>query len=228
MDQRVDEVLEALWTEFESRGIDPNAKVRISEWEHSDTTAVDEAVARGFIVCHKDEVGFSDDGRRTACALTRRHRLAERLFSDVLDLDTDEVERGACKFEHVLSSAATDSICILLGHPRTCPHGKPIPTGECCDLRTEGTRPLVLPLARLEHGERGVISYVGTRDPQRLAQLTSLGVLTDRPIEVKQRRPTFVVRIDETDVALDALTAKEIFVRPESRRSQQRRRFGRR
>src|SRR5208283_3090562 len=43
-----------------------------------------------------------------------------------------EIEQQACKFEHILSPEATDKICAFLGHPRTCPHGAPIPPGPCC------------------------------------------------------------------------------------------------
>jgi DtxR family Mn-dependent transcriptional regulator len=41
-------------------------------------------------------------------------------------------EEQACYFEHILSPAVTDSICAFLGHPRLCPHGRPIPRGACC------------------------------------------------------------------------------------------------
>jgi putative ABC transport system ATP-binding protein len=72
-------------------------------------------------------------GRRRAADIIRRHRLAERLFTDSLALDSEsEIEQQACKFEHILSPEATDKICIFLGHPRTCPHGSPIPPGQCC------------------------------------------------------------------------------------------------
>jgi len=46
-----------------------------------------------------------------------------------------EIEQQACKFEHILSPEATDKICAFLGHPRTCPHGAPIPPGPCCAAR---------------------------------------------------------------------------------------------
>ena len=63
----------------------------------------------------------------------RAHRLAERLFTDVLSLrDEEAVESNACQFEHILSPELTDRICTFLGHPETCPHGSPIPRGKCC------------------------------------------------------------------------------------------------
>ena len=45
----------------------------------------------------------------------------------------DEIEQQACKFEHILSPEVTDKICSFLGHPECCPHGSPIPSGECCE-----------------------------------------------------------------------------------------------
>ncbi len=78
-------------------------------------------------------VELTPRGRQRAADIIRRHRLAERLFTDSLALDSEsEIEQQACKFEHILSPEATDKICSFLGHPRTCPHGAPIPPGPCC------------------------------------------------------------------------------------------------
>jgi putative ABC transport system ATP-binding protein len=78
-------------------------------------------------------VELTDRGRKRAEDIIRRHRLAERLFTDSLAMDSEtEIEQQACKFEHILSPEATDKICKFLGHPRTCPHGAPIPLGACC------------------------------------------------------------------------------------------------
>jgi putative ABC transport system ATP-binding protein len=78
-------------------------------------------------------VELTDRGRQRAADIIRRHRLAERLFTDSLALESEsEIEQQACKFEHILSPEATEKICTFLGHPRTCPHGAPIPPGRCC------------------------------------------------------------------------------------------------
>src|SRR5438128_2017917 len=80
-------------------------------------------------------VELTPRGRQRAADIIRRHRLAERLFTDSLALDSEsEIEQQACKFEHILSPEATDKICTFLGHPRTCPHGAAIPMGRCCDV----------------------------------------------------------------------------------------------
>ncbi|HEY5162910.1 MAG TPA: ATP-binding cassette domain-containing protein [Terriglobales bacterium] len=78
-------------------------------------------------------VDFTERGRKRAADVIRRHRLAERLFTESFGMqDETEVEEQACKFEHVLSPEATERICSFLGHPKTCPHGATIPPGKCC------------------------------------------------------------------------------------------------
>jgi putative ABC transport system ATP-binding protein len=78
-------------------------------------------------------VELTPRGQERAGSIIRRHRLAERLFTDSLAMDSEsEIEQQACKFEHILSPEATDKICTFLGHPRTCPHGATIPPGACC------------------------------------------------------------------------------------------------
>ena len=80
-------------------------------------------------------VELTSRGRQRAADIIRRHRLAERLFTDSLAMDSEtEIEQQACKFEHILSPEATEKICRFLGHPRTCPHGASIPPGPCCNM----------------------------------------------------------------------------------------------
>jgi energy-coupling factor transporter ATP-binding protein EcfA2 len=86
-------------------------------------------------------VELTPRGMKRAADIIRRHRLAERLFTDSLAMDSEtEIEQQACKFEHILSAEATDKICAFLNHPRTCPHGSPIPPGPCCSRQAETAR----------------------------------------------------------------------------------------
>ena len=85
-------------------------------------------------------VELTPRGQKRAADIIRRHRLAERLFTDSLAMDSEtEIEQQACKFEHILSPEATDKICIFLNHPRTCPHGSPIPPGPCCGRHAQSS-----------------------------------------------------------------------------------------
>jgi putative ABC transport system ATP-binding protein len=99
-------------------------------------------------------VELTERGRQRAADIIRRHRLAERLFTDSLALESEsEIEQQACKFEHILSPEATDKICTFLGHPKTCPHGAPIPPGGCCGKTAEFVGARLLHPGRLQEAE---------------------------------------------------------------------------
>jgi putative ABC transport system ATP-binding protein len=79
------------------------------------------------------DVELTTSGTRRARDVVRRHRLAERLFKDTFAIEDSEAHTQACKFEHIISPELDHKICTFLGHPKTCPHGNPIPPGDCCD-----------------------------------------------------------------------------------------------
>ena len=79
------------------------------------------------------EVQLTERGESRARDVVRRHRLAERLFKDTFRIDDHEAHTQACKFEHIISPELDERICSFLGHPTTCPHGNPIPPGDCCN-----------------------------------------------------------------------------------------------
>jgi putative ABC transport system ATP-binding protein len=78
-------------------------------------------------------ISLTDRGKTRARDVVRRHRLAERLFKDTFRIDDHEAHSQACKFEHIISPELDERICSFLGHPTTCPHGNPIPPGDCCN-----------------------------------------------------------------------------------------------
>ncbi len=92
---------------------------------------------RRLVELHEGEVRLTDYGRRRARDVVRRHRLAERLFKDTFSIDDSEAHNQACKFEHIISPELDQRICTFLGHPKTCPHGNPIPAGACCDGKSK-------------------------------------------------------------------------------------------
>jgi putative ABC transport system ATP-binding protein len=83
-------------------------------------------------------VQLTPGGSRRARDVVRRHRLAERLFKDTFAVDDSELHNQACKFEHIISPELDQRICSFLGHPKTCPHGNPIPPGDCCNGKSKG------------------------------------------------------------------------------------------
>ena len=125
----------------------------------------------------------------------------------------DKVLDDACKMEHILSEELTESVCTFLGHPPTCPHGKPIPRGECCTKFRVDVTPVVTRLSEFEVGASGKITFIVSSDPSRINRLNSLGIAAGSIIKYIQKTPSCVLQIDETTVALDPEIAKEIFLK---------------
>jgi putative ABC transport system ATP-binding protein len=89
--------------------------------------------ALDLVALHDGEAQLTPAGSQRARDVVRRHRLAERLFKDTFAVDETEAHTQACRFEHIISPELDARICTFLGHPKTCPHGNPIPPGACCD-----------------------------------------------------------------------------------------------
>ena len=88
---------------------------------------------RHLVDLQNGEALLTPVGSQRARGVVRRHRLAERLFKDTFAVDDAEAHDQACRFEHVISPELDQRICTFLGHPKTCPHGNPIPPGDCCN-----------------------------------------------------------------------------------------------
>ncbi|MCK4538996.1 MAG: metal-dependent transcriptional regulator [Candidatus Krumholzibacteria bacterium] len=209
-----DEILEAIWV-LDEKG----QKTGYDEIIERDRRGVIsrqliDLVTSNGLLSEKDGIfSFTDTGRQRGEGVIRRHRLAERLLTDVLNVsDENEMETDACRFEHVLSPEVTDHICVLLGHPRTCPHGNAIPMGKCCLTSEMKVESAVVPLDSLKCGETGRILYMTTKKHERLDRLTSLGLFPGRHVRIHQREPLFVIFIGETQLALDKEIVGDIFV----------------
>jgi ABC-type methionine transport system ATPase subunit len=77
-------------------------------------------------------ITFTTAGEQRARDIIRRHRLGECLFAQTFGLSTREASDEACQLEHIISQDVAEKICTFLGHPTKCPHGHPIPSGNCC------------------------------------------------------------------------------------------------
>lgn len=211
-ENKVDELLELIWTLREQGDAHLSRLLELTEVENPEQLF--ESMRQEDLVELVDgEIILKKKGEDKAREITRRHRLAERLLSEIFLIGERDMESSACEFEHILSPGVTESICTFLGHPPICPHGKPIPPGECCTkFRTE-IKPLVVPLTNANLGKRAKIAFISPRYPARLDKLSSLGILPGNTIRLRQSKPSFVVEVDETTVALEREIAEEIFVR---------------
>ena len=166
-----------------------------------------------WISLKEGQMVFLEEGERRAKEVIRRHRLAERLLSEVFELEEKYMEPSACQFEHILSPQVLDSVCTFLGHPPICPHGKPIPRGPCCVKYKREMEPLVRPLSDLKLGERGRIVFITPRSRTLLDRLSSFGLIPGSGVRLAQKRPSFVLEIGETTLALDEDIAREVYVK---------------
>ncbi len=158
-------------------------------------------------------VELSESGRTLAQDVTRRHRLAERLLVDLLDVGAGQIDEDACRWEHILSPEATRAICTLLGHPRHCPHGTPIPPGECCKQWLDQADPVITSLDKLLPGNSGKIVYLAMEDKPVIQKLLALGLTPGSLVTLKQSRPSIVVQTGETVIALEQELAQRISVK---------------
>ena len=207
--QQYEENLETIGMRIEEGGafLDDLKRANIGD------TDLSEMKENGAINISNRNVTFTSKGQEEFNTLIRRHRLAERLMSDILNIGGESMEKHACEFEHILSTDVTESICTLLGHPTTCPHGKAIPPGDCCGKRGRELEPLILPLDSLSAGEGGKILYISTRDHYRLDKLTSIGLMPGTIVKVHQKQPALVVLFDETTLSMDTEIARDIYVK---------------
>ena len=119
--------------ETPSRLLSRMADTRLVEFAAVSHNGSDSANGNGV----DNEVRLTESGARRARDVVRRHRLAERLFTDTFAIEDAEAHQQACRFEHIITPELDQRICSFLGHPKTCPHGNPIPPGVCCDTKSK-------------------------------------------------------------------------------------------
>lgn len=137
---RFDHLLEQIWVCGEEgkpaqverlRATGASGKASVPEEPAS--RVLSRMVDRHLVALRDGEAQLTPAGSQRARDVVRRHRLAERLFKDTFAVDETEAHTQACRFEHIISPELDARICTFLGHPKTCPHGNPIPPGDCCD-----------------------------------------------------------------------------------------------
>ena len=211
LSDKAEEILEALWIAVEEKGqgFAEREKIRIA----ADDPAYEELTSLAFIEVKEGRVYLRQEGKEEGRRTIRRHRLAERLMMDVLNIRGETGEDKACQFEHLLNEGVDAKVCTMLNHPATCPHGKPIPPGECCDEARKKGDLGVVPLTELKSGEEGEIAYIQTEDDKKMQKLMAMGVLPGNRIVLIQSFPSYIFRVGFSEFAIDTAMAREIFVR---------------
>jgi DtxR family transcriptional regulator, Mn-dependent transcriptional regulator len=214
--------------ELVEEGIVP-LRARIAERLHQSGPTVSQTVARmerdGLLTVEGDRhLQLTDEGLRLATRVMRKHRLAERLLTDVIGLDWELVHAEACRWEHVISETVERRLVELLGHPTESPYGNPIPglreLGEAADDEEfmAGVEPLEAVLAGLtgDGDERVLVRRISEelqKDETVMAALRRVGALPDKVVTVARGAEGVLIGSGGESAEIDADLAGHLFVR---------------
>jgi len=160
-------------------------------------------------------VKLSAKGEKLALDILRRHRLAERLLTDVLNAEWSDVHESACKLEHALTKDVIPLLEKRLGYPRFCPHGNPIPTEkgeveeeECCPLTEVGLNE-TCKVTKITDGKR-----------EKLLALADKGIKPNAPVHIVERKPSHLVLcVSGKESRLNYEDASSVWVKVVGRRN---------
>ena len=207
-----EEYCEAIW-ELKEDDVDV-IQARVAERLHVSRPAVSEMMKRmhgeGFVQLDGSVINLTADGRRLAEQVVRRHRLAERLLTDILGLSWADAHLEAGKWEHVISDPVERAINRLLDNPTTCPHGNPIPGSSYA-------APATVALSDIAVGAEFTVTRIPEElefTPGLLDFLEDASVLPGRSGVVTAVSPdgTTTVEIGGRHVGIGAFATKRILV----------------
>jgi DtxR family transcriptional regulator, Mn-dependent transcriptional regulator len=208
----LEEYLEAIH-ELEEEGTQV-IQARLAERLGHSAPSVSEMVRRlrgeGYIDVRDRSVVLTSKGRTRAESVVRKHRLAERLLTDVIGLAWHKAHVEACRWEHVISDEVEERLVELLGNPATCPHGNPIPGAP------QSSAPLTA-LSDASPGDRVELRRVTEQveiDEEALSYLGVNGFVPGAAAKVTARGPdgTLTLELDEGSIALGPALAQQLYV----------------
>jgi len=133
-------------------------------------------------------VRLTSRGEKLALDILRRHRLAERLLTDVLDAEWSDVHESACKLEHALTKEVIALLEKRLGNPKFCPHGNPIAT-EHGEVEEEEC----YPLAEIGLNMACAVAKITDEKREKLLTLSRKGIKPHVPLHVVERKPSTIL-----------------------------------
>ncbi len=185
--QIVEEYLEAIYRLEEKEGWAKTSEIaqQMQVALGTITNTVKRLKKQGYIV-HKPYKGvkLTVKGRKIALNVIMKHRLAERLLTDILHMDWDKSHELACRLEHSLTEDMIKSLRKVLGHPKTCPHGNPIPT-SCGGVFEDFSKPLI----DFKPGSTVVIVKIADENREILNYLSSLHLKPGVKVKIGSRDP---------------------------------------
>jgi Mn-dependent DtxR family transcriptional regulator len=123
---------------------------------------------------------LSSHGRALAHKILRRHRLIERLLTDVLGMPWHQVHAEAHRIEHAVSSTVEEHLLKSLAFPEYCPHGHPICAVDRRNLR---------PLSTVDRGDEVGVSQISEIKDDLHAFLDQMGIVPGTILKVLEVAP---------------------------------------
>jgi len=182
-----EEYLEGIYRLQQRNGVARTSEiVKLLQVVPGTVTNTVERLEREGLLTHEPYKGvkLTEEGRKIALDVIRRHRLSERLLTDILRVGWDEAHKAACRLEHGITDDIVKNLETALGHPTTCPHGNPIPTkgGGILEEKSE-------PMTNLNPQEGGAIVKITEEEPDLLRYLATLGLRPGASMEVVEKAP---------------------------------------
>lgn len=135
----------------------------------------------GYLERDRDgSIHLTAHGRPLAHTMLRRHRLVERLLTDILGMPWHEVHGEAHRLEHAISPRVEEHLAAALGFPEYCPHGHPI-----CPVDRRGLRRL----DSVEPGDEVAVAQISEMKDELLAYLNKIGLRPGSIIKVIEMGP---------------------------------------
>jgi DtxR family Mn-dependent transcriptional regulator len=126
-------------------------------------------------------------------------------------LDWSRAHDAACKLEHGIAEDIVKPLEKALRHPKTCPHGNPVPTA-CGGIIEEKSEPLT----NLDPGEKGTIAKITKEESDVLQHLATLGIMPGVTVEVEEKAPFdgfVIIKVGDVSHTLEHKCASIINVR---------------
>lgn len=157
------------------------------------------------------DVKLTPKGHKLALDIVRRHRLSERFLVDKLGVKWEEVHEQAHKLEHGITKLVGDKLYKMLGEPKTCPHGNPLPDKNG-HIKEEHSVPLVL----LNRGDHSQVVKITDEEPKLLCYLATLGLMPRTKLIIERKAPfngPIMVKVGSAIYALGKKIAESIWVK---------------
>ena len=162
----------------------------------------------------KRDLSLTKEGRLLAETLVRRHRLAERMLTDILGIPWHLCHEQAEDWEKVMTPEVEEAILDKLEPTPTCPHGNPIP-GTQAPVQWSDLKPV----ADMDRGETGRLTRLledVELDHDVLKYLEDHSLMPGRDLTLVDVGPdgTRTLQVDGSNVALGPRLADNLWVLP--------------